>query len=766
MYYIVNSSIKTIIFSGLLILNSFLVAAQNQTDQKQPLSDALEQISQRHQVRFSYADESLEGKTITLPDENLTLEALLNYLQTETKLVFQEISPKNYVIRNPISQTQFLDEVLITKYLTEGISLQTDGTSKINLDEFGILPGLIEPDVLQTIQALPGIISVDERVSNLNIRGGTNDQNLILWDGIKMYQSGHFFGLISAFNPSLIHDISISKNGSSAQYGDGVSGIIDMHSSDQINTKIQGGLGSNLIAADGFAKIPIGKKIGFQVSARRSLTNVFNTPTYNQYFDRIFQDSDLTQQSNERVTQNERFYFYDVSSKLTYKPSNKDQITISGLKIFNSLDYRETAIDNNQSSTSKLVQESMAASIAYLRQWHSKFQTTIKASMSNYDLNSKNNDIGNDQQLIQENDVRDNRFELQANYQINQNLNYLGGYQYAEIGMSNLEDVNNPEYRRYIKDVLRSHGLYNEVSFKSNSGNSYARLGLRANYIEQFSDFFLEPRFVFNQKLSKNFRVELLAELKSQTASQIIDLQDDFLGVEKRRWILANNDDIPIIQSQQLSLGGHYQNKKLLISLEGYIKHVDGITSRSQGFQNQFQYTDVSGSYRITGLDFLINQQFDNWSTWLSYSLSKNDYTFDDLNDGNQFPNNIDIRHQVTFAGTYSINNLKLALGFNWHSGRPTTFYDMSHPISAGDINYLEPNASNLSSYFRTDCSATYKFKIVKNWQAHIGASLWNIFNTKNTINRYYRITDQNTVSEINTKSLGITPNLTFRVSF
>ena len=331
------SSIKTIIITCLFLCNFLLVRAQNQTN-KEPLSDVLEMLSEQYQVRFSYADEHVIGKTVRLPDEDLSLENLITFLQKETHLVFQQIGTNNYVIRNSITDTQFLDEVLITKFLTEGISIKTDGTSEINLDEFGILPGLIEPDVLQTIQALPGITSVDERVSNLNIRGGTNDQNLIMWDGIKMYQSGHFFGLISAFNPSLINAVSISKNGTSAQFGDGVSGIINMHSSDSIHDKVQGGFGSNLIAADGYIKVPITKKIGVQVSARRSLTDVFNTPTYNQYFDRIFQDSDLTQQNSNRITQDERFYFYDVSSKVILKPTTKDQITISGLKRFNSLD--------------------------------------------------------------------------------------------------------------------------------------------------------------------------------------------------------------------------------------------------------------------------------------------------------------------------------------------------------------------------------------------------------------------------------------------
>lgn len=161
---------------------------------------------------------------------------------------------------------------------------------------------MIEPDVLQTIQALPGVQSVDERVSNLNIRGGTHDQNLILWDGIKMYQSGHFFGLISAFNPYLTESVVVSKNGTSARYGDGISSIIDMRSSNTIDKAFSGGTGFNLINADVFSKIPLSDKTELLVSARRSVTDLIITPTYDQYFKRIFQDTDIT--NNQGNTSN------------------------------------------------------------------------------------------------------------------------------------------------------------------------------------------------------------------------------------------------------------------------------------------------------------------------------------------------------------------------------------------------------------------------------------------------------------------------------
>src|SRR5690606_30024629 len=105
--------------------------------------------------------------------------------------------------------TTTLEEIVAERYLTTGISKKDDGSFVIKPKKFGILPGLIEPDVLQTMQQLPGISSIDETVSNINVRGGTHDQNLFLWNGIRLFQTGHFFGLISGFNPNLPHQIKI-----------------------------------------------------------------------------------------------------------------------------------------------------------------------------------------------------------------------------------------------------------------------------------------------------------------------------------------------------------------------------------------------------------------------------------------------------------------------------------------------------------------------------------------------------------------------------
>lgn len=754
-----------IFFLGLCCLFS-----QTTQKEKQPLASVLKQLEIQYDIKFSYADENIKDKQLFIPPTYLSLADMLWYMEEQTNLQFSLLDKSSVIIRlglkNDTTTIQLLDEITVSNYLTRGITLKSNGTTQIKPQGFGILPGLIEPDVIQTIQALPAIQSADERISNLNVRGGTNDQNLLLWDGIKMYQSGHFFGLISAFNPYLTKEVFVSKNGSSAMYGDGVSSVIDMRTSNQIELSNTSGAGINLINGDAYFKGAINKKMGLQLSARRSLTDVFSTPTYDSYFKRIFQDTDLT--NSNTISQNERFYFYDLSAKLLYDISEKSNIRINVLNIYNNLNYDEKARVNDVDEVlnSNLIQRNLALGITYNHSWNSNVSTSAQLSVSNYDIESTNYDVINDQRLIQENEVIDTSLKLHLTYRPDETINYLGGYQFSEVGISNLEDVNNPVFRRLAKEVIRTHSIFNEIGFSSTSKQTNARIGIRTNYIEKFPEIYFEPRISFSQRFLSHFRFELLGELKSQTTSQIIDLQNDFLGVENRRWVLSNYDDIPIIRSKQFSLGLHYNKSKLLISAEAYIKNVEGITTRSQGFQNQYQFINSTGSYNIKGIDFLVNKQIQNLSTWLSYSLSKNDYTFNDLNFGNPFPNNIDIRHAIKFGTSITYHKLKLAVGINWRSGKPYTQPDADNPVSGDFINYDLPNQETIGYYLRADVSAIYSFKLGNTIDASSGFSLWNVTDNKNIINTYYTINDSENTNKIELESLGITPNFSFRVNF
>lgn len=667
-------------------------------------------------------------------------------------------------------QPSMLAEVIIDNYLTTGIRKMAEGSFSIQTKELGILPGLTESDVLFTIQSLPGIQSIDETVSNINVRGGTHDQNLLLWEGMKIYQQGHFFGLISAFSPYLTKEVNLIKNGTSTVFSDGVSSTIDIRSDDEVNKLFSGGAGLNMINADVYAKIPVSRKSSLHLATRRSIADVVETPTYREYYDRVFRGTEVGKYNsakNDSVSTGKHFQFYDFSAKYLHDISDKDKLRVNFLQIHNSIDYTETETVNSvaESKVSSLEQQNIAAGISYSRLWNPKVRTTGQWYVSRYDLDAVNFDILNDQRLIQNNEVVDMGIKLDARINLSNQVDLFSGYQFFELGVSNLEDLNNPAFYRFKKTVLRTHVLFAETNYSSPSTNTTIRTGIRANLFNGFNQVRIEPRIALNQKINKNFSLELLGEMKSQTTTQIIDFQNDFLGVEKRRWVMANNQDIPIIKSKQLSAGIHFHKENFLIVLEGYGKWVDNIITSSQGFQNQFQFVRSTGRYKTTGIDFLINRRISKINSWISYSFAKSDFTFKKLIPPG-FPNNLDIRHRVTWGVSYQSNHIDISSGINWRTGKPFTEPISENSVVNGEIQYQSPNSSRLQSYWRLDISAKYKFNLSKKILANAGVSVWNVLNYDNIIDSYYQINDIDQIDFFQRSALAFTPNIMFRVEF
>ena len=175
------------------------------------------------------------------------------------------------------------------------------------------------------------------------------------------------------------------------------------------------------------------------------------------------------------------------------------------------------------------------------------------------------------------------------------------------------------------------------------------------------------------------------------------------------------------------------------------------------------------GSYEAKGVEFLINQKGEKYSAWLSYTYNKNDYTYDSIVPS-VFPNNLDVRHTLTLAGTYNLGNLKLGMGINYRTGRPFTEpvedSSLDTNVFPAQINFEAPNSSRLPEYFRMDASATYAFSMSSRVKAKAGVSLLNLTDRTNILNRYYRVSDQNEIERVDNTSLGLTPNINFRVTF
>lgn len=662
-----------------------------------------------------------------------------------------------------------LQESVVVNYLTSGISKRKDGSTHINTDRFGALPGQIEPDVLQTIEALPGVESVNETISNLNIRGGTSDQNLVLFDDIKMYLTGHFFGLISAFNPNLTDEVVVTKNGSSAQLNDGVSGTIEIFSENELSGKLSGGAGLNFVSTDAFLRVPVTEKLEFHISGRRSINDYFDTPTYSNYFSRTFQDSEVSLSTDDERIKDSNFYYYDTSLKVLYDLNQEHKLRFSLIKINNDLEYSEFSSASEETRRSSLGQKNLALGGTWQGIWSDIFSTKATGYLTHYRLDAMNYTVDTDQRLLQKNEVLETGFKLNSTTALSPTIDLLSGYQFYEVGVSNIENLNNPFFSSTIKNVLRSQTIFTEAEYSNNS--TFLRGGLRLNYLAKFEDFLLEPRLSFNQKLGKKFSFKLLGEFKSQTTSQVIDLQEDFLGVESRRWILADMETYPVIRSKQISAGFDFKAKGWYVDLETYYKVVDGISTSNQGFQDQHEFIRTSGSYTAKGFELLVNKKAGPVNAYLNYTFGNNEYTFEDLSP-QTFPNNFDIRHSASMAVSYFHRNFKFSLGGNLRTGKPYT-----RPVDGNEtrregnnwiVNYGKPNAENLPYFFRIDLSSSYNLVLNHVGNLNIGIGVLNVLDRENIINRYYRVStnDRQETVEVNNTSLGLTPNASLKFTF
>jgi hypothetical protein len=758
---------------SLWIVFLLFLSATAFSQEKLPLKSVFIAIEKQYQVKFNFTEETIFGFEASLPDVSLPLEKQLEAIQQEARVGFEIIEGRYIIVtaaktdENLNDMVFDLNEVVIENFLTSGISKKKYGNFEIKPEKFGILPGLIEPDVLQTMQQIPGIYSADESISNINVRGGTHDQNLFLWNGIRMFQTGHFFGLISAFNPALANTISISKNGSPAYYGESVSSVVDISTHDENIEKTRFGVGANLISADFFAKIRASKKASFVISGRRSYTDLVDTPTYKTYYKRKFQNTIVTKVNSNQIVDyhtEEDFFFYDFTLQYRQKIGQKHELFVDGIGITNELGINQGAVVDNisNSKSSSLEQQSFGGSLNWKTTWNANNYTRFNAYVSSYNLDAVNQSILTNQILKQQNTVLDVGARIEHHHQLWPTLGFNYGYQFNEIGITNFDDINAPDLSRNITEVMHSHALIAETEYAPVDKSMLFKGGLRANYFEELQQLVIEPRIQYSLSITDQLKIEILGEQKSQTASQIIDLQRDFLGIEKRRWRLADGNDIPLQKSTQFSIGLSFQNKQWLFSLDNFYKKVSGISSPAQAFQNQLELLKINGSYTVAGSEILVRRNFEHFYSWLGYSFNRNEYRFEYFTP-NQFPNNFEIQHSVSAAAVYEQNRLKVALGGKWNSGRPTTT-----PVgfTTGAITYNDPNGETLGDYLQFNLSASYYWTIGQ-LRLQANASVLNLLNKKNVISRYYRInTLANDIESVNTYSMERTPNLSLRLYF
>ena len=226
--------------------------------------------------------------------------------------------------------------IIVTDYLFSGIQEGND-YSAIEMDyaQLSRSHSALEHDILKTAQLLPGISSIDESATNLQIRGSTADQNLIIWEGATLYEPGHLFGMISAINPFVIDQVKVYKGVYETDYDNRVGGIIDMSLTDSLANHVRGGVGTTLSEAHAFLDVPIiQNRLSLLVSGRKSLNSFYSSPTLNSYADKVFQTSKVEEQDEdeEEASIDQILDFYDWNAKLIFSPTENIHFKASYLK--------------------------------------------------------------------------------------------------------------------------------------------------------------------------------------------------------------------------------------------------------------------------------------------------------------------------------------------------------------------------------------------------------------------------------------------------
>ncbi len=851
---------KKIILFFLFFVGS--LHAQITKEYKQtPLQEVLSELSESYNLIFSFSDEIVKNKVISLVINNTPLDDILVRLKSLTNLDFKKISDRQVIISVPDTRIEVcgylfdestnaplsfasvviessntgtianddgffqlgtiageetisiqyvgyrtkvmkasdfkisgcpriplyiksttLEEVLIVEYLTTGIDKSIDGSFQLTNENLGILPGQSEPDILQGIQLIPGINSPDETASGIQIRGGSPDQNLVLWDDIKMYNTGHFFGMISAFNPYIIKDAKVFKAGTDPKYGDRVSGVIDISSDRDVPEEFNGGAGINGTHADVFLKAPIGNSVGFIVSGRRSHTDFFDqSPTYEALSEKVFQNTKIVETSNVAEEEEEEefeddigvndFFFYDTSAKLIIDASKHDKIMLSG--IYTNNDLRFEIDDEENLITDDLEITNEGASFSWVGSRSKKFHHSLKAYYSKFDsdyLFVEREGSNIEEQSVRKNTVEDIGFDAHMIYDITPKHIITLGYQfsnnevfYAITRDSDFESTINET--DLVKNTANS--IYANYKFSPRK-KSFINLGIRASHYSVVDDFYIEPRINIEYPISEFLRIKGTGELRYQPISQLIEFEDTQLRLANDLWIHANNEEIPVVESTQFSGGILFSKNDWNFEIDAYYKNLDGLTSATNGF-NAVSNDLSTGESTILGVDILLKKKFKNFRTWIGYTFNDIEYTFLEIQE-NPFPGNNDITHNFRISNTLEVNNdWEFSLGWLWRSGAPFTDADLVEE----DIIFGEANALRLPNYHRLDISALYRFDFNTsgNWRGQIGASIQNIYNRRKPISVSYRADENPESGELELdvlrqESLGFTPNIIFRLYF
>jgi hypothetical protein len=712
--------------------------------------------------------------------------------------------PFSYYIILIKENVKELDEVTVTAE-KERIARVTNDVSSVKMSPALVskLPNMGEVDIMRSFQLLPGVSATNETSAGLYVRGGTPDQNLILFDGMTIYNVDHFYGFFSAFNANAVDDIELIKGGFPARYGGRTSSVMEITGRLADYRKFKATASLSLLSFNGAMDIPIVKdKLSLQIAVRRSYTDIIRTGLFTKIYN-IYSDksSTTTQQPSggpggfgrtRTQTQIPSFYFYDLNTKLSWRLDSRNELALSLYNgkdnLNNSRDMSNFGFQSGQSAATTRITDlagwgNTGASAQWHGKWSDKFNSSAFVSYSDYFSNRNiKNTTSSDTSTVITNPVATNTLEdnnvKDYSLRINNELQ-LCSWNRLEFGLEHI--YNDISYKLNFGDTIKvndklQHGFRTAVYLQDRielNKKFDLTLGIRTTYYDVTRETYYEPRFSAGYKINDNFRLKVAAGRYYQFITRII--REDILQGSKDFWLMADNSVIPVSSAYHYIAGFTWEKGSWLADVEGYYKQLDGLTEyssrtttigRPNGVDRQDQFSKGRGIAK--GVEIMLQKKYGLNTGWIAYTLSQVVNTFPDLNYGKPFYASQDQTHEFKAVYTRKAGNWDFAGTFVFATGKPYTApidqYQMT--MLDGSVNSFihvsDKNALRLSAYHRMDISASYT------WQGIVADktlafSIFNAYNRKNIWYKEFAI-QGNEMNVTDVKYLGFTPNLTFTV--
>ena len=720
----------------------------------------------------------------------MTLRASYVGYKTQNIILTDDMLNGNLVI-SLTALTSTLNEVVVSTESSKFLQASAEiSNHRMSVQQISLMPSIGEVDIFRSLQLLPGVSATNENSSGLYVRGGQPQENLVLLDGIKVYNVDHFFGFFSAFNANAIKSVDLYKGAFPSKYGGRLSSVIDLTGKVGSFNEVKGGLNVNLLSASGSIEIPFLDKFSFFATGRRSFTDILQTSFFEKIYDQFDPDDDI--ENLDPWVPN--FNFFDLNAKLSYKPTSDDLITFSFYSGEDNLvetsdtrrfqypnfgDIDEIEIRGDLDRISRWGNNGY--SFKWSRQWNPKFFNTLNVSYSQYynyqddsyfvnaiipDLDSTIFDLS--VILDQDNKVEDFTARYDAELLSGKNNKFEIGLEFTRSDIDYLfvrDDTLSIIDNSQLSDLYSAYISYNLTSVK----NLNLKVGLRASRYELTKENYLAPRFQLDYEFIKNVKIKLGYGVHNQFVKQIIG--ENVTSRSRDFWQLSDDSDINVGESTHYIAGLSYENSSWLIDTELFYKDIKNITEFSLRFQNtNLNSLFFNGDGEVKGFETLVQKKIDKYTGWISYTYIDAENIFPLLNYGDPFPAPNTQKNEFKIFNNYEINGWNFSLNFIYGSGKAFTEPSYNYNITLLDeseLNYIgvgPKNGSLLPDYHRLDLSVHHIFNIQKS-KGDIGVSIFNLYNKINTWYYEYNF-DQRPYARQTKKYLGLVPNVSFKLTF